>query len=108
MSDLAAGPAAELIAVLAVGAAAYAVRIGGFFLTAWLRLGPTGERILRQMPGNLFAAFAAITVVQGGVIPAAGCAAAIVAMILVRREWAAWGAGALGAGLATWLLGAPV
>ena len=63
-----------LAAIVAVGLASYAMRAGGFLAAG--AIPPRGllERLLRLAPGNLFVAFAAAGILEGGwpslVIPA--------------------------------------
>ncbi len=52
-------------------------------------------------PGNLFAAFAAAGILQGGWPCFAGCLGAIATMAVTKREWAALGAGFGAAALAS-------
>lgn len=82
-----------LAAILAVGAASYLMRAGGFIAAGRLREQGLQQRLLKLAPGNLFAAFAAAGMWQGGLPSCAGCLGAVVAMVLTRREWAALAAG---------------
>lgn len=83
----------SIAAILAVGAASYAMRAGGYVAVSLLpQQGPL-QRLLRLAPGNLFAAFAAAGMMEGGWPSAIGCLGAILAMIVTKREWAALGAG---------------
>ena len=93
-----------LTVILAVGAASYATRAGGFLAAGALPQGGLLPRLLRLAPGNLFAAFAASGVLQGGWPRHAGCLGAIVTMAVTKREWAALGVGFGTAALASALL----
>jgi hypothetical protein len=79
--------------VLAVGAASYAMRAGGFLAASALPQSGALPRLLRLAPGNLFAAFTAAGIVEGGWPSLVGCLAAASAMAATKREWAALGAG---------------
>jgi uncharacterized membrane protein len=87
-------PDAQVLAViLAVGAASYALRAGGFLLASALpRLGLM-QRLLRLAPGNLFIAFAAANAWEGGWPSLIGGLAAVAAMAVTKREWAALAVG---------------
>lgn len=91
-------------AIFAVGAASYAMRIGGFLAATILPKSGLLPRVLRLAPGNLFIAFAATGVVHGGWPTLAGCVGAIATMAATKREWAALGGGFGAAALASALL----
>ncbi len=93
-----------LTVILAVGAASYAMRAGGFVAAGALPQGGLLPRLLRLAPGNLFAAFAAAGILEGGWPSLAGALGAVVTMAITRREWAALGAGFGAAALASALL----
>jgi branched-subunit amino acid transport protein len=82
-----------LIAILLVGATSYLMRAGGFLAAGLLPQQGALPRLLRLAPGNLFAAFAAAGLVEGGWPSFAGSLGAIVTMSLTKREWAALAAG---------------
>ena len=82
-----------LLVVLAVGAASVAMRLGGFLAAGVLPARGVLPRLLRLAPGNLFVAFAAAGVLEAGWPSLAGSVAALAAMALTNREWAALGAG---------------
>jgi uncharacterized membrane protein len=87
-------PEAQVLGViLAVGAASFAMRAGGFLLASVLPHLTLMQRVLRLAPGNLFIAFAAAGVWEGGWASLIGGLAAVTAMALTKREWAALGAG---------------
>jgi hypothetical protein len=93
-----------LAAILAVGAASYSMRAGGFLAAGSLRRDGPLARLLRLAPGNLFIAFAAAGLLAGGWPSLAGCVAAIATMAVTKREWAALAAGFGAAALAAALL----
>jgi uncharacterized membrane protein len=80
-------------AILAVGAASYAMRAGGFLVAGALPRSGLLPALLRLVPGNLFVAFAAAGVVASGWVSLIGCLCAVATMIATQREWAALGAG---------------
>ena len=82
-----------LAVILAVGAASYAMRAGGFLMASALPRLNLIERLLRLAPGNLFIAFAAASVWEGGWPSLIGGLTAVTAMAATKREWAALGAG---------------
>ena len=87
-------PEPEVLAViLAVGAAAFAMRTGGYLMASALPRMTFIERLLRLAPGNLFIAFAAAGAWEGGWPALTGGLAAVAAMAATKREWAALGAG---------------
>ncbi len=90
-----------LAVILAVGAASYAMRAGGFVAAGVMPQDGLLPRLLRLAPGNLFAAFAAAGVLQGGWPSLAGCLGAVAMMAATKREWAALGAGFAAAALAS-------
>ena len=90
--------------IAAVGAACYAMRAGGFLAAGAMPQGGLLARLLRLAPGNLFVAFAAAGIWQGGVPSLVGCGGAVAAMAVTKREWAALGAGFAGAALTSALL----
>jgi hypothetical protein len=91
-------------AILAIGAASYAMRSAGYLSATILPKSGLLPRILRHAPGNLFIAFAATGVVHGGWPTLAGCVGAIATMAATQREWAALGGGFAAAALASALL----
>ena len=92
------------LAILAVGVAAYAMRAGGFLAVGAMPQTGLVPRLLRLAPGNLFVAFAAAGILDGGWPSLIGCAGAVAAMAATRKEWAALAAGFAGAALAAALL----
>jgi uncharacterized membrane protein len=82
-----------LAAILAVGATSYAMRAGGFIAAGLLPQKGLLQRVLKLAPGNLFAAFAAAGMMEGGWPSTIGCLGAILAMVATKREWAALGLG---------------
>jgi hypothetical protein len=91
-------------AILAVGFAAYAMRAGGFLAIGAMPQTGLVPRLLRLAPGNLFVAFAAAGILEGGWPSLIGCAGAILAMAVTKKEWAALAAGFAGAAIAAALI----
>ena len=79
--------------VFAVGAASYAMRSAGFLAAGALPQDGVWPRLLRLAPGNLFAAFAAAGIWEGGWVSLVGCLGAAATMSVTKREWAALAAG---------------
>ena len=77
---------------------------GGFLAASVMPAGGLMARLLRLAPGNLFVAFAAAGILQGGWPSLIGCAAAVATMAVTRREWAALAAGFGAVGLSAALL----
>ena len=82
-----------LAAVLTVGAASYAMRIAGFLAAGALPQDGLWPKFLRLAPGNLFVAFAAAGILEGGWVSLVGCLGAVATMTVTKREWAALAAG---------------
>jgi hypothetical protein len=89
-----------LAVILVLGLASYALRAGGFLAAAALPQAGLLPRLLRLAPGNLFVAFAAAGMLEGGGPSVAGCLAAVAVMAATKREWAALAAGFAAAALA--------
>jgi branched-subunit amino acid transport protein len=87
--------------VFAVGAASYAMRTVGFLAADALPQDGLWPRLLRLAPGNLFVAFAAAGILDGGWVSLVGCLGAAATMAVTKREWAALGAGFAVAALAS-------
>lgn len=89
-----------LAAIGCVGFTSYALRVGGFLGARLLPNDGSARRFLRLAPGNLFVAFVAAGCLQGGIANTVGAAVAVLAMMAMRREWAALIAGFVASGLA--------
>jgi hypothetical protein len=76
-------------AILAVGATSYAMRAGGFIAAGLLPQKGLLQRLLKLAPGNLFAAFAAAGMAEGGWPNTIGCLGALLTMVATKKEWAA-------------------
>jgi len=82
-----------LATIVAMALATYATRAGGFWLMRWVPMTRRTEAWLRHIPGAVLIALIAPRLVDGGVPDWAGAAAALAAMLLVRHDLAALGAG---------------
>lgn len=80
------------------------MRTGGFLTASALPQRGLLPRLVRLAPGNLFAAFVAAGLLDGGWPSLLGCLGAIATMAATKREWAALAAGFGGAALAAALL----
>jgi hypothetical protein len=99
-------PEVQLLAVIvAVGGVSVAMRLGGFLAAGHLPQRGALPRLLRLAPGNLCVAFSVAGMMEGGWPSVAGAAAAIGAMAVTNREWAALGAGFVAAALTAALAG---
>lgn len=87
-------PESQILSVIfAVGLASYAMRAGGFLAAGAMPQFGLMPRLLRLAPGNLFAAFTAAGMLEGGWPSCLGCLGAIATMAATKREWAAMGVG---------------
>jgi len=87
-------PEPSVLAVLVtLGIASYAMRAGGYLVASALPRRGLLPLLLRLAPGNLFVAFTAAGVLEGGWPCLLGCIGAVTTMALTSREWAALGAG---------------
>jgi uncharacterized membrane protein len=85
--------------LVAMAAAAYLTRIGGYWLIGHFRIGPLMQRILEALPGAVIAATLAPILFKGGVSALFAMIAAVVTMIIVRNDFAAVIAGVAAAAL---------
>src|SRR5258708_11703444 len=69
-----------LAAIVAVGLASYAMRAGGFLAAGAIPRRGMLERLLRLARGNLFVAFAAAGILEGGWPSLVGCLGAVATM----------------------------
>lgn len=90
-----------LAVILVLGLASYAMRVGGFLAAGAMPRDGLFARLLRIAPGNLFVAFTASGILQGGWGSLAGCAAVAAVMAATRKEWLALAVGFAAVALAT-------
>ena len=92
-------------AILAMGAATYAMRAGGFWLMAYVPLTPRVRRVLEALPGTVVVATVLPIVVREGVPAGLAIAAAGAAMLIRRNDLLAVLAGMAAAAAArAWLV----
>ena len=89
---------AIVIAVMAV--VVYFSRAGGFWLIGRVTIGPRLRKMLDALPGAIIAATIAPLLVHGGLSAMAAVAAALLAMLALRNDFAAVTAGLVAAALA--------
>jgi len=89
---------AGMLAVMMAGA--YGMRIGGYWLIGYIRIGPRLERMLIALPGAMIAASVVPVVAKGGPSAVLAVAASVVTMLIARNNFAAVVAGVGAAALA--------
>ncbi len=77
------------LAILAMVAATYLTRVGGFWLMGRIPLTPRVRRMLDALPGSIVAAIVLPIVVRTGLPAAVGIAAVIGLMVVRRNEFLA-------------------
>ena len=102
MPDL--GHAGTVAAIVAMGAATYAMRAGGFWLMAHVPLTARVRRMLDALPGTVVVATVLPIVVREGVPAALAIAAAVAAMVVRRNDFLAVLAGMAAAAAARALM----
>ena len=90
------------VAIAAIGAASYLMRAGGYLAAAAIHPESRWARVLKVASGNVLVAFVVAGCMQRGIPGCIGCAAALIAMLLTRREWLALGIGMAAALWAAW------
>lgn len=93
-------PAGFLGLVAVMTLVVYLTRAGGFWLIGRVTIGPRLRKILEAMPGAVIAATVSPILLHGGVSAWMAVAAAAVAMLIVRNDFAAVVAGVAVAALA--------
>lgn len=78
-----------LVAILAMAAATYAMRAGGFWLMSQVPLTPMVRRMLKALPGSIIAATIVPIVAKGGLVGALAIGTAAVAMMVSRNDFLA-------------------
>lgn len=89
-----------LLAILVMGAAAFLMRAGGFWLMGRVPLTPRVLRMLEALPGSIVAAIILPIAARGGAVAVLAIATAAALMILRRNEFLAVAGGVLVAALA--------
>ncbi len=84
----------------AMTVAVYITRAGGYWLMGRITIGPRLRKMLDALPGAIIAATIAPLLVHGGLSALCAVAAALLAMMTLRNDFAAVGAGLVAAALA--------
>lgn len=84
----------------AMTAAVYITRAGGYWLIGRITVGPRLRKMLDALPGAIIAATIAPLLVHGGFSALCAVAAALLAMVALRNDFAAVSAGLIAAALA--------
>jgi uncharacterized membrane protein len=90
-----------LAAILAISAATYLCRAGGYWLFRQIRPSPFLRRVLQYVPGTLFVGYVIPALAAGGAQQWVGAAASLSVMLLLRdltwsilggtaAAWAVW------------------
>src|SRR5688572_2619507 len=85
--------AGTLLAILAMAAATYPMRAGGYWLMGYVALTPRVRRMLEASPGAVIAATILPILVREGLAAGAAILAAGVVMYFLRRDYLAVAAG---------------
>lgn len=85
--------------LVAMAAAAYLTRIGGYWLIGRFNIGPLMRRFLDALPGAVIAATLAPILFKGGISALFAMIAGVLTMIVVRNDFAAVLAGVAAAAL---------
>ncbi len=89
-----------LAAILAMSAATYLTRAGGYLLFRTIKPSPAVRSFLGYIPGTLFVSYVAPALMSGGLQQWLGAAAAMAIMLLTRQMSAA----IFGGTAAAWLV----
>lgn len=88
------------VAIFAMAAATYPMRVGGYWLMAHVPLTPRVRRMLEALPGAVIVATVLPILAREGVPAAIGIAAALVSTLVRRNDFVALIAGVAAAALA--------
>jgi uncharacterized membrane protein len=92
-------PLGWLAILAAMTVAVYFTRAGGYWLIGRVTIGPRLRKMLDALPGAIIAATIAPLLAHGGVSAFAAVAAALLAMIGLRNDFAAVASGLVAAAL---------
>ncbi len=92
-------PFGWLAVLVAMTVAVYITRAGGYWLIGRVTIGPRLRKMLDALPGAIIAATIAPLLAHGGVSALAAVAAALLAMIGLRNDFAAVASGLAAAAL---------
>ncbi len=93
-------PLGWIAVIAAMALTVYITRAGGFWLIGRFTIGPRLRKILDALPGAIIAATIAPLMVHGGISAVAAVAAALLAVVTLRNDFAAVVAGVVVAALA--------
>lgn len=82
-------PIGFIAAVGAMGAVAYIMRAGGYWLVGRLAIGPTARRMLDALPGAVIASSVVPLALKGGPSALLAVCAAGLTMLIVRNDFVA-------------------
>ncbi|MBI3704569.1 MAG: AzlD domain-containing protein [Rhizobiales bacterium] len=82
-------PFGYIMVIFAMTVAVYLTRAGGYWLMGRVTIGPRVRRVFDALPGAIIAATVAPLLLRGGVSALCAVVAAGLAMIFVRRDFAA-------------------
>lgn len=78
-----------VIAILGMAVATLLTRVGGFWMMSYITVSPKLERFLRHMAGGVLIAIVVAAAMKGDPAMWAGLAAAITAMLILRKSMTA-------------------
>ncbi|MDB5598573.1 MAG: branched-chain amino acid transporter [Xanthobacteraceae bacterium] len=82
-------PFAFMAALLAMSAATYLMRAGGFWLMGRVPIGPRVKRMLEALPGSVVAATVLPIVIKSGPSALVAVVASLAAMLVTRNDFCA-------------------
>lgn len=86
-------PLGFIAIIAAMTVAVYLTRVGGYWLIGRVTIGPRLRKMLDALPGAIIAATIAPMLAHGGISAFAAVGAALLAMVTIRRDFAAVAAG---------------
>lgn len=89
MTDFLTFNTAAVIAILGMAVATLLTRIGGFWMMSYVTISPRLERFLRHTAGGVLIAIVVAAAMKGDPAMWAGLAAAIIAMLILRKSMTA-------------------
>ncbi len=92
-------PFGYIIVIAVMTVVVYLSRAGGFWLIGRITIGPRLRKMLDALPGAIIAATIAPLLAHGGISAFAAVAAALLAMVALRNDFAAVTAGLVAAAL---------
>jgi len=86
-------PLGWIAVIAAMTLTVYLTRAGGFWLIGRFTIGPRLRKMLDSLPGAIIAATIAPLMIHGGISAVAAVAAALLAVVTIRNDFAAVVAG---------------